>query len=182
MSDEARTPTRKQQVFIDEYLKTFSAAKAARQAGYSPKTAREQGYDLLRLPHISSQIEARLDEVHMGANEVLKLVADIARGDIAEFLDVSPLGFTVDLIAAHKAGKTRLIKKIKQKTVTINGKNEDREIHTEEIELYSALDALEKIGKHHKLWNELGSKDNPLHIDGLENWLDKVYGNGDTDS
>jgi phage terminase small subunit len=166
----------RQQVFIEEYLKCWNATEAARRAGYkNNETLHTNARKLLQNTTIAEEITNRLAEVHMSAEEVLKRLADIARGDISEFLDVSPLGFTIDLAAAHKAGKTQLIKKIKQKTVTINGKNEDREIHTEEIELYDALGALEKIGRHHKLFNELGSKNNPVHIDGLDRLLDEVW-------
>jgi phage terminase small subunit len=167
--------TKKQQVFIDEYLQTWNAAGAARLAGYSERSAYSQGWENLRKPEIQAAIKERLDEVHMSADETLKRLADIARGDIADFLDVSPLGFTIDLAEAQAAGKTPLIKKIKQKTVTINGQKEDREIHTEEIELYSAVEALQLIGKHHKLFNEIGSKGNPIHIEGLDRLLDKVW-------
>jgi phage terminase small subunit len=175
MSEEGKTLTRKQQVFVDEYLKTWNAGEAARRAGYSEKSAYNIGWENVRKPEIREAIQARLDEVHMGADEVLKRLADIARGDLADFMSIGPLGFTLDLDGAREAGKTQLIKKIKQKTITINGKTEDREIHTEEIELYDAKGALELIGKHHKLFNELGTKDNPLHIEGLDKLLDKVW-------
>jgi phage terminase small subunit len=173
---EKKSLTKRQELFVDAYLQCFSATEAARRAGYKNNdllhtNAREN----LRKPEIQAAIKERLDEVHMSADETLKRLADIARGDIADFLDVSPLGFTIDLAEAQAAGKTPLIKKIKQKTVTINGQKEDREIHTEEIELYSSIDALQLLGKHHKLFNEVGTKGNPVHIEGLEKLLDKVW-------
>ena len=53
----------------------------------------------------------------------------------------------MDISQARLDGKTRLIKKWKTKTITINGKNEDKEIHTEEIELYDAQAAQRDILK-----------------------------------
>ncbi len=144
-----KTLTRKQQVFIDEYLKCFNGAEAARRAGYSDKTARQTASDLLAEDYISEQIQARLAEVHMSADEALEILAAHARGDIGKFAD--RLG-QLDLQAAKEAGISRLIKKFKQKTVTKIGKSdtdEDVEIHDVEIELYDAQSAAEKILKIH---------------------------------
>src|SRR5688572_29033319 len=124
---EPKPLTRKQKVFVSEYLKSFNASDAARKAGYSVRSAYARGYELVRNREVKAEIEARLDEVHMGAEEALKLTADIARGDIGEFMDVTSMGFTLDLEAAKKAGKTNLLKKVSQKTV-IDGKR-DTETH-----------------------------------------------------
>lgn len=88
MTDESPKLTKKQQVFIDEYLKCFNATQAALVAGYSEKTAYSIGWENLRKPEIKAEIDARLDEVHMSANEALKLQADVARGDIGVFFKI----------------------------------------------------------------------------------------------
>jgi hypothetical protein len=88
---------------------------------------------------------------------VLKLFADHARGDMGEFLDVSGMGFNLDLQEAKKRGLTKLIKKVKQKTTIFLSKKEseeDREVHELEIELYDAQAAGEKIGRHLKLFTD----------------------------
>lgn len=147
MTEENKKLTRKQQVFIDEYLKCFNASEAARRAGYSEKSARFTGSDLLADGNISQQIQARLNEVHMSADEALKLTADIARGDMTEFL--TPFG-AIDLEKIRESGKGRLIKKIKQRTITKIGKNEnegDTETHDTEIEFYDAQAAIRDILK-----------------------------------
>lgn len=144
--------TDKQKVFIDEYLKCFNTAKAARKAGYSERSAYSQGWENMRKPEIKAAIEARLDEVHMSANEALKLQADIARGDMGDFLDTEGIGFSLDLSDAKEKGLTKLIKRIKQKTTTFIAKKEseeDREVHELEIELYPADVAQERILKTH---------------------------------
>lgn len=141
--------TRKQQVFIDEYLKSFNATKAAKLAGYSEKTASAMGWENLRKPEIQQEIQARLDEVHMSADEALKLTADIARGDIGELLDNNGL---LDIRTAKSNGMTKLLRKIKQKTVTRIGKTDDDddvEVTEIEFEMYPADSALEKILKVH---------------------------------
>jgi phage terminase small subunit len=147
MSDKPKL-TRKQQVFVDEYLRCFNAAEAARRAGYSERSAYSQGWENLRKPEIQALIQSRLDEVHMSADEALKLLADQARGDIGEIMEATTFGYNFDMRRAKEIGFTRKIRKVKQKTVTIMGKgedSEDTEIHTIEIELYDAQSALEKI-------------------------------------
>lgn len=49
----------KQLRFVDEYCISHSAADSARKAGYSVKTARSIGHELLTKPDIQSAIQAR---------------------------------------------------------------------------------------------------------------------------
>lgn len=159
MSDEAKPLNKKQQVFVDEYLKCFNGAEAARRAGYSQKSARQTASDMLAIPYISEQIQARLAEVHMSADEALKLTADIARGDITELL--TPLG-SVDLDYIREKGLGRLIKKIKVRTITKIGKGEkddDTEIHDTELEMYAADAAQDKILRVYKKYTDPAEKD-----------------------
>lgn len=146
MSDDNKL-TRKQQVFVDEYVKCFNASESARRAGYSVKTAGSIGSELLKKPEISALIQAKLAEIHMGSDEALKLTADIARGDIGELLDNNGL---LDLRSARAKGMTKLLRKIKQKTITRIGKTDDDddvEITEIEFEMYPADAAIERILK-----------------------------------
>jgi hypothetical protein len=69
----------------------------------------------------------------------------------------------VSLADAKKAGKSHLVKKIKQ-TIIINSEA-DTQTEITELELYSAHEALRDLGKHHKLFVEridLTSDDKPI--------------------
>jgi hypothetical protein len=140
---------KRQQVFVSEYLKLFNGTEAYMRA-YKPKSregAAVNASNLLRDTKIQDQVQARLAEIHMSADEALKLQADIARGDITEFM--TPLG-ALDIDKLRDSGHGRLVKKIKQKTITKIGKNEsddDTEIHETELELYPADVAQERILK-----------------------------------
>jgi phage terminase small subunit len=148
--------TNKQKAFIDEYLVDFNATQAAIRAGYSEKSAYSIGWENLRKPEI---IEA-IREKAMSAEEVLMRLSDIARGDIADLMNITPAGFTFRLLVDENGERvvnpnTKLIRKIKQKVTTYLGKTEDaedREIIETEIELYNAQDALVQLGKYHKLF------------------------------
>lgn len=143
---QAKKLTKRQEVFIIEYPLCLNATEAARRAGYSEKSARQTGCDLLADPYISVQIQEQFKKYHMSADEALKLQADIARGHIGTFL--TPLGH-IDVDMAREA-EGRIVKKIKQRTITKIGKgakDDDTEIHETEIELYPADVAQERILK-----------------------------------
>lgn len=159
--------TNKQQKFIDEYLVDFNATQAAIRSGYSKRTAAVIGWENLRKPEISDAIKIKV----MDADEVLLRLSDIARGDISHLMEITSSGFTFRLLVTDENGNrivnpnTKLIKKIKQKVTTILGKSEnseDREIIETELELYNAQEALNTLGKYHKLFvdrTELTGKD-----------------------
>ena len=52
------TLTPKQQRFVEEYLVDFNATRAAARAGYSPRTANEQGARLLAKASVCEAVEA----------------------------------------------------------------------------------------------------------------------------
>jgi phage terminase small subunit len=142
----------KQKAFILEYLKDFNATQAAIRAGYSRKSAYSIGQENLKKPEIRTAVDERM----ASRDEVIAGLTDIARGNIADLMDISPLGFTLDLMTKDADGnpivnpKTKLIHKIRQKVTTFLGKrkdDEDREVVETEIELYSAHDALRDLGR-----------------------------------
>jgi len=147
--------TNRKRVFIAEYLRDFNASRAARVAGYSAKTAYSKGPQLLKDIEISAVIKATLAEKQMSADEVLSRLTDIARGDMGDLMDVSTMGFSIELMKdGQRKSKTKLIKKLHQRVTTTTGKNskDETEIIDTDIELYSALDALALIGKYHRLF------------------------------
>jgi phage terminase small subunit len=143
--------TRKQRVFIAEYLQCWNATEAARRAGYAHP--RQQGSRLLSNVDIQEEYELRLAEIHVSADEALAIIGEQARGDLGDFMDIHQMGFNLQLLNDDGTRKnTRIIKKIKQKTTTFIAKNEsdeDREVHELEIELYDAQAANDKILRVH---------------------------------
>lgn len=142
--------TTKQRRFIDAYLVSGNATQAAIEAGYSERSAYSQGSRLLKNAEVLEQVEGRLQANAMTVDEALSRLADMARGDLSDFMDISGMGFHVNLRDAKEAGKTHLIKKVKQKTTTFLAKSEsdeDREFHEIEIELHDPQAAIDKILK-----------------------------------
>jgi phage terminase small subunit len=169
---------RKRQAFVAEYIKDFNATRAARAVGYSPKTARAIGQKLLTFTDVDTAIQAEIKEHAMEGEEILQRLGDIARGDVAELMDITTQGFSIKLTLKDPVTgeitvnpKTKLIKKIKQKVTTFLGKNEsaeDREVIETEIELYSAVEAMGLLGKNKRLFIDrtevTGAAGGPLEV------------------
>lgn len=143
--------TRKRRSFIESYLKCWNATQAATVAGY--KHPRRQGSRLLSFVDIQEEIQRRLDEKCMGADEVLLRLAEQARADISEF--ITDHG-AVDWEAVGRNGY--LIKRV----VHNKGRNSS-------IELHDSQAALALIGKHHRLFvdrQEITGKDGgPVEVE-----------------
>ena len=144
--------TNKQRVFVEEYLRTFNATAAAIAAGYSEKTAYNIGHENVRKPEIAAEIQQRLSERVMSADEVLARTADIARGDLLEW--IAPDG-DIDIDALKASGRGHLLKKYKvtRRSTTTKSGNEYETVTTE-VELYPADAAHDKLMRFHGLYND----------------------------
>lgn len=132
----------KQQAFVEAYLANgFNATQAALTAGYSEKTARSIGSENLTKPDISAAIQQRLAELTMSADEALMRLSNMARGNMADFLD--DRRETLDLAKADRAAQLHLVKKF---THTIG-----KETENISIELYDAQAALNTVLKEQHL-------------------------------
>ena len=73
--------TPKQQRFVDEYLIDLNATQAAIRSGYSPKTAEQQGFQLLKKTSVSEAIEQAQQERQ---KRTLVTQDDVIRGLLTE--------------------------------------------------------------------------------------------------
>ncbi len=85
--------TKKQELFVSEYLIDLNATQAAIRAGYSENTAKETGYENLTKPHIAEAISnaqnKRLEKNEVNADYVLKRLIEIDEMDVVDILDDS---------------------------------------------------------------------------------------------
>ena len=148
----------RKQAFVEYYIgqAKFNGAEAARLAGCTNRSARQQASRWLTNDDIQAAIKQRISEIAMSDHEVLVRLSEHARSTMADFID--PQTMAVDLVAAAQKDKLHLIKKFKFVTRTQVPKDPDEEevtrIDTIEFELYDAQDALMLLGKHHKLFVE----------------------------
>lgn len=81
--------TAKQIRFCEEYLIDFNATQAAIRAGYSKHTGYAIGCENLKKPQIKAFIDQRLEELSLSAKEVTKLITDIAKSSLNDYLVVT---------------------------------------------------------------------------------------------
>ncbi len=142
--------TEKQRRFVDEYLIDLNATQAAIRAGYSVKTANEQGARLLANVSIQSEISRNMAERsrRTGVNQdrVVMELAKIAFVNAADVIDSDD----ATIKAGATADDTAAIQSVKVKVIpTKEGEGVEREIR-----LNDKLKALELLGKHLGMWND----------------------------
>ena len=163
-----------QSVFVQEYLIDLNATQAAIRAGYSAKTAEQQGYQLLQKPSVQAAIAARQKEreqrTAVAADRVLLEAARLALFDPRKLFnsDGSPKGITEldDDTAAAVAG----IEVVEQ----FEGSGKDR-VFVGYLKKYRIADknqALEKLFRHHGLYE----RDNEQKTDPLTSLLHAIAG------
>ena len=151
------TLTNLQKEFINQYFMCGrNATEAVIQAGYKIKepetkkgraTAAAIGYENLRKPHISSQIEERLKTHAMSANEVIARLSDHANATVADFFDFSKLGLPrLNLQKAEQRGVLHLVSKLEM-IPTEHGTHIKMELH-------NSQSALVHLGRYHKLFTD----------------------------
>ena len=94
MDELAELMSEKQKAFCDHYIASLNATEAARQAGYSEKTARSIGCENLTKPNLKEYIELRLAEAEekrvATADEVLQYLTGVMRGEIKDQFELDP--------------------------------------------------------------------------------------------
>lgn len=141
--------TEKQRRFVDEYLIDLNATQAAVRAGYSVKTANEQGARLLVNVSIQAAISEQMAQRsrRTGVNQD-RIVLELAKIAFLKMTDV------VDSQGRIKDGASEddlsCIESIKYKhSDTETGSSTERE-----VKAASKLKALELLGKHLGMWND----------------------------
>ncbi len=91
-----------------------------RFTGYSMRG--RSAYRLLNNTEIRVQIEARVGEIAIQSNQVLKLLSEHAAGSMAEFITINDQGQAkTDLSQAIDRGKMHLVKKFVQRGIGPDG-------------------------------------------------------------
>ncbi|HFH4016844.1 terminase small subunit [Pseudomonas aeruginosa] len=83
--------TKKQSLFVDEYLIDLNATQAAIRAGYSTRRATEIGYQLLQRPEVAQAIQAAMAErsrrTEVEADYVIRRLREIDEMDVLDILE-----------------------------------------------------------------------------------------------
>ena len=99
--------TPKQERFVAEYLLDLNATQAAARAGYSAKTAEQQGHQLLKKTSVSAEIQKamqrRAERVERNADDVLRDIHAVKADAVQVVTDRDGNRVMVDRPAALKA-------------------------------------------------------------------------------
>ncbi|HBO2796430.1 TPA: terminase small subunit [Pseudomonas aeruginosa] len=83
--------TKKQRLFVDEYLIDLNATQAAIRAGYSARRATEIGYQLLQRSEVAQAIQAAMAErskrTEVEADYVIRRLREIDEMDVLDILE-----------------------------------------------------------------------------------------------
>jgi phage terminase small subunit len=160
----AKGLTRKQELFIAEYLIDLNATNAAIRAGYKENSARQQGASLLSKPDISAEISKKqgknLEKHDISADRVLQELARIAYSDRRKCLEsdgsLKRMQDFDDDVAACIAGFEVI--------ELFEGSGDKKHAYglLKKVKLASKLTALDLLGKHLKLFGE--SSQNAINI------------------
>jgi phage terminase small subunit len=139
--------TRKQTLFVAEYLLHFNATRAALAAGYSPRTAYRTGFENLRKPQICKalreSIEARMERLQMSQDDVLRELAFLGQSDVSHYKIDDDGNFA--LADGAPEGAMRAVASVKQR-VTYD-EDGGRTAHVE-FRLWDKVSSLHLMARH----------------------------------
>lgn len=136
--------TKKQKLFVEEYLIDLNATQAAIRAGYSTQTARDIGCENLTKPNIKEAIDKELAErskrTGINADRIIQELAKIAFLNPTDVIDMDE----ATIKGSSNRDDTAAIASVKVKRIpTDNGDIVEREVKT-----YDKIKALDLLGKH----------------------------------
>ena len=141
--------TKKQQLFIDEYLIDLNATQAAIRAGYSAKTADQQGSRMLANVKVQQAVAkamaARSKRTGVNQDRVVLELAKLAFVKMTDLVDSHgriKYDATDDDLACIESVKYK-------SSESDTGSSVERE-----VKISSKLRALELLGKHLGMWND----------------------------
>lgn len=146
-----KPPTLKQEVFAEQYVANGgNGTRAAQAAGYkgNENVLAVTAHENLRNPKIRGYIRDRLKGVKANADEVLFLLADHMRADIATFAECVKDDGELDLAKAKEIGASHLVKKLKIRSFRDKDGNLNK---TTEIEIHDSQAAARTLAEIHGL-------------------------------
>lgn len=166
------TLTDKQRRFVAEYPVDLNAAQAAIRAGYSQRTARQQGQRLLTNVDIRRAIEEveaeRLARIGVRADRVLEELARLGFSNMLDYLNISRDGEPYVDLSEMTREQAAAVQEVTVEDF-LEGRGEDaREVRRVKFKLADKKSSLELLGKHLKLFTEkiehAGAGGGPIEI------------------
>jgi phage terminase small subunit len=166
------TLTPKILLFIDAFLKCANATQAAKDAGYSVKTARNIGCNLLLREDVQAELGRRRvvveDIANLDAAKVIREVASILFSDVRKLFDEHGKLLPIQSLDSATAAAIAAI----EVDTLFEGSGKDREAigTTTKIKLWDKNSAADKLMKHLGLFE----KHNEQQVNPLTEFLAKI--------
>lgn len=171
----------RQQRFCEEYIVDLNATQAAIRAGYSPKTAEQQGFQLLKKTSVAECIstlkQARSKRTQVTADRVVKELARVGFFDIRKVATWDNEG--VQFIPSDEVdnNSARAIQSVKSKRKTFTTEVGESVTVEIDVKMASKLKALELLGKHLGMFLDNRPSDNEPSEPPIINIEDGTGGN-----
>jgi phage terminase small subunit len=153
-----RPLTDKMEAFCREFLVDLCATKAAERAGYSKKTAKQRGYELMNERRIQVRIQALMDRrakrTDITADRVLQELASLGFANIQDLYDDQGQLLPPHLLPRELAAA---VEEVTEETVG-TGENQTRRWR---YKIAGKKPPLELLGKHLRLFREQVQVSNP---------------------
>jgi phage terminase small subunit len=146
---QTRSLDDRQEKFCREYLVDFNASRAAVVAGYSEKSAKEQGSRMLTSVNIVSRIKEIADELMKKngdpAQRIIIELQEIAFGDMKDFMEWKD-GKIEWKDSKTLGSKTKLVQEISESYSATGG--------SRKIKLHDKLKAFEMLMRYYGLFKD----------------------------
>lgn len=141
------------EAFAQNYAVMHNATQAALRTGYSAKTARNIGYNLLQRPAISERVheivKSKWAAVHMDGDEIIARLSRLARVDVRDVL--SDDGALLDPKALTDQGAAAIAGVEVQEIWEGKGKSKKKVGQVSKVKLRDPTAALRMLAEMHKL-------------------------------
>src|SRR5215469_13741708 len=150
--------TRKQELFVREYLVDLNATQAAIRSGYSKKTARQVGSENLTKPDIQEEIKKRSsrrsEKLELSADLVVSELMKLGLANMLDYVQTTDEGRAyVDLSKLTRDQAAAIQEIVVDEYVDGKG-DEARQVKRTRFKLGDKRGALELLGRRLKMWTD----------------------------
>lgn len=162
----------RQQRFAREYVIDLNAKRAAISAGYSERSAQEQGSRLLSNRKVQAMIDklqtARASKLELKAEQVVEELRRLAFSNMQDYMRVDDSGWPELDLSALTRDQAAAIQEFSEDATGGTGDGERRQVLRRRFKLADKRGSLELLGRH------LGMFQDNLKVTGFEGLAERL--------
>lgn len=153
----------KQERFVAEYLIDLNATQAAIRAGYSPRSANEQGARLLAKASVAASVaegkRAQVEKLGISAERVLRELSLIGFSNMADYMSVGSDGDPFLDFSALTRDQAAALTEVTVEDFKDGRGKDARDVRKVKFKLADKRAALVDLGRHLKLFTDVVEHD-----------------------